>query len=266
MVCICQSWSDIGHCNQGVPGNKLVHIASAACLPVAETPISNVLDKMRYRSPWTNINLHKSHPPLFADFVGWKKTRTLHFVSPCLVSLSIVDIFKNNVFLSFNLFAKIQRCIRKLRMITKSSERVCSLGAQTNGYESSRWLSPIFPFCFLQSSPPRLIFTNPPPLVLLAIARLGHTQGSIGCQTPHCIPLQPCTPRWPHSKRMAHRGEPQRAAYTQFIISQYHSQGSILLTIVHLNRQLDFQMSKEMFSCSMCMSILVVCCLNVLQC
>ena len=165
--------------------------------------------------------------------------------SPCLVSLSIVDIFKNNVFLSFNLFAKIQRCIRKLRMITKSSERVCSLGAQTNGYESSRWLSPIFPFCFLQSSPPRLIFTNPPPLVLLAIARLGHTQGSIGCQTPHCIPLQPCTPRWPHSKRMAHRGEPQRAANTQFIISQYHSQGSILLTIVHLNRQLDFQMSKE---------------------
>ena len=55
------------------------------------------------------------------------------------------------------------------------------------------------PSYFLQSHPhPRLIFTTAPPPVLLAIARLGHTQGSIVCQTLNCIPM--LTP----SKTMAH--------------------------------------------------------------
>ena len=76
-----------------------------------------------------------------------------------------------------------------------------SLGAPTNGYESARWLSPISPpILFSPISPPpsRLIFTTAPPPVLLAIARLGHTQGSIVCQTLNCIPM--LTP----SKTMAH--------------------------------------------------------------
>ena len=84
---------------------------------------------------------------------------------------------------------------------TKTLKTVSSLGAPTNGYESARWLSPISPpILFSPISPPpsRLIFTTAPPPVLLAIARLGHTQGSIVCQTLNCIPM--LTP----SKTMAH--------------------------------------------------------------
>ena len=84
MAWICQSWPDseqqsaIRVCRTTnwcilVPGNKLVHI------PLAETPISNVLDKMRQRRPWTNINLHKSHSPLSVDFVAQKKMRIRSF-------------------------------------------------------------------------------------------------------------------------------------------------------------------------------------------
>ena len=81
------------------------------------------------------------------------------------------------------------------------------VGACVLAWSSNQWLWELrVAFSNLHPiEPPRLSFTNPPPLVLLPIARLGHTQGSMGCQTPHCIPLQHSTPRWPQSKRMAHR-------------------------------------------------------------
>ena len=58
-----------------VPSNKSVHIELAL---LAETPISNVLDKMRRRRPWwTNINLHKSDAASLCvvDLVLWMKMR-----------------------------------------------------------------------------------------------------------------------------------------------------------------------------------------------
>ena len=112
-----------------------------------------------------------------------------------LVSLSIVYISRIYILLSFNLFA------RKLRMIYKQVVGACVLA-----WSSNQWLWELrVAFSNLHPiEPPRLSFTNPPPLVLLPIARLGHTQGSMGCQTPHCIPLHH-TPRRPQSKRMAHR-------------------------------------------------------------
>ena len=103
-----------------------------------------------------------------------------------------------------------QRCYTQLRLCPPS------LGAPTNGYESSRWLSPISPpILFSPISPSRLIFTTAPPPVLLAIARLGHTQGSIVCQTLNCIPM--LTP----SKTMAHiLDNTNKAIYMCFVKSK----------------------------------------------
>ena len=74
---------------------------------LAETPISNVLDKMRRRRPWwTNINLHKSDAASFCvvDFVPWMKMR-IRSTYLCVFFLHFIPTF-----LLFFAFFCVQKC------------------------------------------------------------------------------------------------------------------------------------------------------------